>query len=286
MKKGILFLTIATFAACGLQAQDNGNQTSNTSSSSAQSVSAGPKETASRLGLDMLNQTNHARTAIANKNKQKALNDINTAMNDLKKARNDTQSKIIPLYQEFASISVVAPVRAEQTKKAENANSSANNTNSNKMTPETVHQVTGSYSVMEIDTDGATAHLNAAKTALNSGNWNAADQDLAALQDGVAFASYKSDMPLVRAQENLIIARRNARDNNYREAHAALASSAKALAAYEQEGGPHASDAKNLEQQIQSYDQHIMKSHSDAVSKIDSWWNTASNWLQNPKTNA
>jgi len=283
MKKGILLLTIATFATCGLQAKDNGNQTSNSNSTADQSsASAGPKEAAARLGLDMLDHTNKARTAIANKNKQAALNDIDAATSDLTKAQSDAQGKIIPLYQEFASVSVVAPVRAEQQKNAANSNSSAT---SNKPVPETVHQVAGGYSVMEIDTDGAMSHLNAAKTALNNENWNAADKDLAALQDGVVFASYRSDMPLVRAQENLILARRNAREDNYRETRAALASSAKALAAYAQESGPHANDAKNLQQEIQSYDQHIMKTHSDAVSKIDGWWNTASNWLQNPKTN-
>lgn len=281
MKKGILLLTVAAFAACGLQAQDNGNsnQTSNTNSSSAQSSSnAGPKEAASRLGFDMLKNTNNARTAIANKNKQEALNDINAATNDLQKARSDQNSKIIPLYQEFASVSVIAPVKAEQKKNAANSKS-AN-------VPDTVHQVSGSYSVMEVDTDGATAHLNAAKKALNNGDWNTADRDLAAVQDGVVFASYKSDMPLVRAQENLILARQDVNKGNYHAAHAALASSAKALGAYVQEGGTHASDAKNLQQQIQSYDQNIVNSHSNADSKINGWWNTASNWLQNPQANS
>jgi YfdX protein len=296
MRKAILLFTIACVAALGSQAQqssgnsntagsanhaqDQKNQNNGTSDSNSPS-NAGPREMAARHGLDMLDQTNKARTAIGNKNKQEALNDIGIAIKDLQKARSERQGKVIPLYQEFASVSVVAPVRAEQT-----AESSSSNASSSGKSPASVHQVHGSYSVMELNTEGTISQLNAAKAALKNDDWKTADKDLAAVQDGVVFASYQSDLPLVRAQENLILARQNARKGNFQEVHAALASSAKALAAYEVQGGSHVDDAKNLQHQISSYNQHIDQDHKDAIKKIDGWWNTASNWLQNPSSSS
>jgi hypothetical protein len=141
-----------------------------------------------------------------------------------------------------------------------------------------VHQVAGSYTNVAVDTTVAQNSLAAAKAALEKGDLPTADAALADVQEGVKIEATEANMPLARARENLILARSAVRHNNYTEAKASLEAASKALAAYEQSGGPHAADAKTLQQQIDSYAQDIQQNHSVAVSKINEWWNTTADW--------
>ena len=86
-------------------------------------------------------------------------------------------------------------------------------------------------------------------------------------------------MPLLKARENLILARAAAKNKNWTEAQAALKSASNALSQYEQSGGTHASDAQSLQQQINSYQQNLTNDHSNATNKIDNWWSTVTDWI-------
>jgi hypothetical protein len=141
-----------------------------------------------------------------------------------------------------------------------------------------VHQVAGDYTDVAVSTTVAQTNLQAAKAALERKNWKQADNALADVQEGVSIESIEANMPLAKARENLILARTAAEKGDYTEVHTALKAASDALANYANAGRPHASDAKSLKQQIDAYGKTVQQNHSDAVTKINNWWNTTSDW--------
>jgi HEPN domain-containing protein len=245
-----------------------------------QSPSAGNKEDLSVLAGKMLDQTNNARIAIKDRNKTLALRDVEQAQSDLRSLQARAHgATTIPVYQEFVSVSMLTPVIAEQN--ARRAANNANTKNQEKQktnTPAVVHQVAGDYTDVAISTTVAQRNLDAAKSAVESGNWNLADRALADVQEGVSIEEVEANMPLTKARENLILARSAAEKGNYSEAQAALKAASTALNNYINSGRPHASDARTLKQQIDSLDNNLQQNHSDLVAKINNWWNTTSDW--------
>ncbi len=237
-------------------------------SGTAANNSAGSKEDLSVMAGKMLDQTNKARTEIKQHDKSAALREVEQAQAELRNIqRHANGATTIPVYQEFVSVSILKPVQAEQASRHANLKNVA-----------TVHQVAGDYTDVTVNTTVAEKNLSAAHTALDEGNLKLADQALADVQEGVSIDEVEADMPLARARENLILARSAAEKGNYTEAHAALTAASKALSNYSSEGGRHSSDANSLKQQIDSYNQNLQQNHSDAVAKINQWWNTTSDW--------
>jgi len=238
--------------------------------------SAGSKEDLSVLAGKMLDQTNLARVDIKNGNTNSALRHVEQAQADLRdiQARSNGAT-MIPVYQEFVSISMLQPVIAEQNARANNANRQAAAANQK---PAVVHQVAGDYTDVAVSTKVAQTNLQAAKAALERHDLKQADLALSDVQQGVSIESVEANMPLARARENLILARTAAEKGNWTEVHAALTAASKALATYGNENRPHSADAKSLQAQIDSYDKTVQQNHNDVVAKINQWWNTTSNW--------
>lgn len=258
-KLGVLFCGVLLCVA-GAVADSQSAQTS--------ARSAGSKEDLSVMAGKMLDQTNKARAEIKQNDKSAALRDVEQAQTDLRDIQNHANgATTIPVYREFVSVSILNPVRAEQAARHSNLKSVA-----------TVHQVAGDYTDVAVNTTVAEKNLAAARTALNEGKLKLADQALADVQEGVSIEEVEANMPLARARENLILARAAAEKDNYSEVHAALASSSKALSNYSEAGGQHANEANSLKQQIDSYNQNVQQNHSDAVAKINQWWNTTTDW--------
>jgi hypothetical protein len=70
-----------------------------------------------------------------------------------------------------------------------------------------------------------------------------------------------------------MLARSAANQGDYTEAQTALRAASRALGTYGQSGGTHAQQVKQLRTEIDNYSQSIQQSHTDASSKIESWWN-------------
>lgn len=243
---------------------------------SASSRSAGPREDISTWATKMLEKTNQARIAIKNKDEQRAIEDVKQAQADLERVQSEAHgSTMVPVYQEFVSISFLTPIRAEQNARTAAA---ASHEHPSTTKPAAVHQVAGSYTNVAVNTTVAKNNLAAAQAALAKGELVTADAALADVQEGVKIEATESNMPLARARENLILARSAVRHNNYTEAKVSLEAASQALATYERNGGAHAADAKTLQQEIDSYARNIQQNHSDAVSKINAWWNTTADW--------
>jgi len=120
--------------------------------------------------------------------------------------------------------------------------------------------------------------LAAAEYDLGGANWKAADNALSDVQQAVEMESVKSDMPLSRARENLILARYAARQGNYAEAKDSLNAAAKSLSAYVADNGPHAGQAKQVDAQIKAFANNLQQDKAQSVAKINHWWNTTSDW--------
>jgi hypothetical protein len=153
--------------------------------------------------------------------------------------------------------------------------------NNDRMTRGTnVRQVSGTTTRDFIDVGVAAGDLTAAGTALNNGDLRAADQSLAAVQGAVVQkTSTATDMPLLRAREDLRLARYRVLDGKYKDARAPLASAGQALAEYARMNpGPHADRARVMEQDIDAYARNIAHDHSDAADRINGWLDTANSW--------
>jgi hypothetical protein len=186
---------------------------------------------------------------------------------------------MIPVYQEFVSVSILAPVQTEQNARRAKARTSPNANSPAKVGKRAVaHEVSGIYTTVVVNTTVAKNSLAAAETALSRGDLLTADSALADVQEGVLIRSDKADMPLEQAEENLILARASARNGDYQAAEAALKTASEALSTYANEGGPHANEARALDEEINTYVQNFQKNHADAIAKINKWWNTTADW--------
>ena len=243
--------------------------------------SAGIREDLSTLAGNMLKETNQARTAIKSGNLEVAQEHVTRAEADLQKVEARAKgSTMIPVYHEFVSVSILGPVQTEQAVRRTNAQSSSSKPNGQAKAEKkpVVHEVTGIYTSVVVNTTVAKENLAAAKTALSRGDLLTADSALADVQEGVQIRSTKADMPLEEARQNLILARARARNRNYQESQAALRAASDALSRCAQGGGPHANEARAMEQEIYTYNQDLRQNHVDAIAKINKWWNTVADW--------
>jgi hypothetical protein len=270
-----IFLVSLIFASFQLPAYDGSVVGQDQSTSSA-----GTREDLSTLAGKMLNETNEARTAIKKGNLELAQQHVNRAEADLQKVEAQAKgSTMIPVYQEFVSVSILAPVQTEQNARRAKAQSSPNANSPVKVGKKAVaHEVSGIYTSVVVNTTVAKNSLAAAETALSRGDLLTADSALADVQEGVTIRSDKADMPLEQARENLILARANARNGDYQAAEAALKAASEALSMYANAGGPHANEARTLDEEINTYVQNLQKNRAVAMAKINKWWNTTADW--------
>jgi len=201
----------------------------------------------------MLTKIDQARQAIARDNKDDALQDVN----DAREAAGKIQAKVVSINAEREQVSLAASKRP-QSGAADR--------------PVTTPEATG-YTTVSIDMEIAKTHLNAAKTALQSGTMTDADKELAAVQNGVTLANVASDSPLLKASQDLSAAKLMAQQNRLGDATALLHSASSHLREYSYTPSASRADkAKNLQQEIDSNISTLGQDPSAAAKKIDRWW--------------
>jgi hypothetical protein len=85
---------------------------------------------------------------------------------------------------------------------------------------------------------------------------------------------------LVQARDNLVLARGDLEGSHYAGVEQDLSVAAKALGRYAGTNNPHAGEAKAMQAEIQAADHDIAAHHEGLLSKINGWWNTASQWSE------
>ncbi len=259
------------------QSNSSANSSSkNNSGNGNNSASSSPKVNLSRAGARMLTETDQARMAIANKNKQTALQHVNQAINSVDRIESVASGRsFVPIYTELSEVSLLGPVqRAKSQSAGQNSgssstnSSSANNTGSNssqsatqtrsRTNPSVVQSVAGEYTTVAVNVNTAKTHLQAAQTALNNnGDFTTADRALMEVQNGVVLETVAADLPLLKARQDLALAKARADRGDFTQASAALRSASNGLQSYAQTNGTHASDASALQKEIDNYAQNI-----------------------------
>ena len=233
-----------------------------------------PKAKLSGDVTELLTSTSLARKAIARHEQQQAANDIQQALNASSDIGSRRSGGFVPLYTELERMSVVEPI-LRQAGSGTNGKPVTNR----KTGAVGVGEVVGDYTSVALDNTAARAHLQAAQQALNKNDWKTADEDLQAVEGSVIVESVAADMPLLRARENMVLARDSAKAGHYGQAQAQLRDASRALASYEQTSVSHSKQAAQLKSEIDSYVQSMSTNHSDAQSRIESWWNQTADWV-------
>jgi hypothetical protein len=179
---------------------------------------------------------------------------------------NAASRQFVPLYDEWENYSVIGPLM--------NQRDHAHN--------EIVEEASREYTSLALDVQVAKNQLQSAQQAVNQGAFQKADAALAAVQDGVMVTSVAADLPLLRARENMVLARNAADRDHFPEAHAALQAVSEALNQYSNEQNLHAADARVLREEIDTYNQSIEQNPVDASTKIEGWWDRMVDWVAIP----
>jgi hypothetical protein len=310
LKALVCFVACAAMACAAQPAKDHntGNSSEhNTATTSNNATASSASNTAevkrSREAVRALTLTDQARHAIVSHNVATAKKDVTQALAALDEidrshvSATSVQNGQVPIFAEFETTSFLQPVMTAQHKTPpESANLNANNNSTQKNStevaknqnsalpqsdrPEAIAAVDGGFTVITLDTKAARNNLEKAKQDLASNDMGDADLALAQVQQSVDLESAGSNLPLVRARENLGLADSAVQAKNYTEAQASLNAAASALENYGQTSGQHASAAKQLSQQIKSASQNLETNKSSADTKISNWWKEVSNWTQ------
>lgn len=269
----------------------------------------------SKEAVHALRLTDQARQALINKDQNRASTDVDQALSLLNQVeqkmpvnKNDN-THVVPIFAELEQTSFLQPVltakgQSQGQQSAANNGAKSNSSSSNSQSasnsqqssssganalpqsdqppgnaPEVVKGVEGGFSYIALDVDAAREHLQAAKQALKNNDAGKADLELARAQESVDTGTIATNMPLVRARENLSLARSDVNSSSYSQAKADLTAAANALKDYAKDTqAPHAQDASKLSGQIQSAASSIQSSHTASSQKIDNWWNQLANW--------
>ncbi len=297
-------LAVAPFAGAQSQSQTGAGQQGQTQTESqtgagqqygqygqtqqhGQMKSESPRVKQSRAAASMLEHTAQARQAIQNKNQRQAMSHVNQALDAAGKIQ--TTAGVVPIYTEFEQVSVIGPLQAAraETQGAAEAARQAPETTAEPQPPAgtaergmTVREVEGGFTSVAVDMSEARTHLDAAKTALQSNDMAQADTALQAVQNSVEMVSVESDMPLVKARQNLALALNQAQQGQISNVQAPLKEAVSALDDYRQlPGAEHSTEAAQLSRDIQNFMSTMQQKSQDQVSsQIQQWWNSLADW--------
>jgi hypothetical protein len=233
---------------------------------------AQPRSDLATLGSSVLQHTDVARQAIAHRDTQAALNHIRqglAAADQIKSASKSADEPLrVPIASDFDAVSTIVPAKRHGSADRLQHNAS-------------VSEVKGNFSATVLNVSSARNHLLAAQTALNNGDLDAADLDLAAVHGDVVSNSFSGDLPLVQAKENLGIALTRVRDGKYKDAMLPLKSAARALDRFvHQDPRPrHADLAMRMSLEMDAFAERIEKDHRDAPDRVTAWLDQVTEWF-------
>jgi hypothetical protein len=219
--------------------------------------------------------------------------------NTVYEEKEQVKQLMVPIYAELEKVTLMAPLMAAKQEAAQNGGAAHGSTagkqpqqsspeqssqqpSRSPMTP-VVAGVELHHTHIMFDVSAAKEHLQAAKHALSNDKYTAADGALAAVQQGVNFAYVEVDLPLLRARENLMLAKSQVQAGQGQDARMTLEAAAQALEQYAQRADKaRASQVQNLQKEIQNYaqqlpqqarqDQQTGQKNQQVVEQINEWW--------------
>ncbi len=200
------------------------------------------------LASSVLDHTIKARTAIAAGDAAAARRDVDEGLRQATRARAALEAfgkpLVVPLSEEVETTSTIGPMKRGKPidRKA------------------SVREVEVEHRSVTLDVGMAQDKLTAARAALDRGDTAAADAQLAALAQGAEEQTVLQDPALLKARQNLLLARTRVEQGRYKDAEAPLRTAANALG----EDSPMGRDIAN-------YAKRIRRDNTGALDRIDAW---------------
>ena len=135
----------------------------------------------------------------------------------------------------------------------------------------TVAQVNQQVIASMLDVTSAQQHLANAQNDIQLGNWMAAQTELGAIPQSVIETKVDGDVPLLRAQQNLELARSRILDGKAKAAAGPLRAAADALGEFDQLfPGPHVQASQYMQQEIRLSAENVAR--NDTLNRINVMW--------------
>lgn len=236
-------------------------------------------------GGRLINHAYEARQAIAAKDKEKTLKNVDKALvlADIIEAAAPTykvkatikagdkvyndeatvQQRIVPIFNELNRVLLEAPLSEvrEQAKKERSA------------TEPVIASTAIEELRVDLDVPRAKANLMAAKKELQQGQLEAADLALVGAEKSVILSVSVAELPLERVRDNLMLASNNVADADFQGARVALAAAADDLKRFAETATKEAGDkARDLANKIAALSGQVDKDAKEARTKILNYW--------------
>lgn len=143
----------------------------------------------------------------------------------------------------------------------------------------TIERAVDEYTRVTLDVQAAKDHLQTAQRSLNEGNFESADAALAAVTDVIRVSSVVRDLPLLRARQNLALARDSAARGEMRQRDAALKAASDALAAYQAAAGQPNQAIGKLQADIKDFGTGAGRTAEQAAGTIEGWWEAVGDFM-------
>lgn len=307
-------LATALLVAFPVQAADKPRISANTDIKPVATLSAQESQTISLAAGRILLHTDKARHAIAGKDREAALGEINQGLTLIKIIQNAMQKYIVttkieagdvtysseeevskrfvPVFDELYIEDVVEPV-IQAKRKAQGATKAAKEKHAAKKRAKPVLIPMEEFSVwrhssMKLNIVMAAGALALAKTELEKDKNDNADSALALLQSaGVTFEFDEIELPLIEAADNLKLAELEISEGKREEAIITLKLASDDLKKYERIAGEsRAREVRELHQEIDKLSESLEKEDGSkntldkAKKEISSYWDRVRKWFK------
>lgn len=181
--------------------------------------------------------------------------------------------EIVPIYSELDRVSLSAPLQAASDAKRDEAGDADE--------PESVKDEKLDFVSMSLEMNTAKSRLAEADAALREGKSGVAKAALLDVLGSVRFSLVTVDLPLERAQDNLMLAKAELESGNKAAARKLLAEAADAIDAYAGNKGQSAVAARNeLRDEIKAMTSEVNAKPESVLAKIENWWDRIGEWMR------
>lgn len=186
-------------------------------------------------------------------------------------------SSIVPVYTELERWTLLGPIAKA---KSQGTSESKEQSGVQQVDNPVVQSVQLSSASVELDAAFARRALQKAKEELQSDSPENADQALGSIQRGVYLSYAAANMPLVKAHENLVLARAYATQGQTQEAQATLQAAKNALEVYQRDAGPSRSkDVESVKREIDQLTNSVQKSGGQVAQRLESVEERVTSWI-------
>jgi hypothetical protein len=225
------------------------------------------------MAQGMIEQSKLAQQAVVSRDQAGAVDHIKQGLalaDEIRQKSPDSARPLLePVYREVETTTTYTPVKHKDGEMS--ADRLKHDTS--------IRGVEGDVTTKNLDVLAAADHLREAQTALERGDWSAADGALAAVAASVVVTHSQGNMPLNMARQNLELAKLRVTNGKFKEAAVPLRSAAQALGDFEKNcTGQQATDVESARQAVLAYADSISHNHDGASGKIDEWIGSVNRW--------